>query len=169
MERLEIPEISGVTLLTAGEAEVLLTKEERALGKRWWVRTEGSDSSKVAYVGENGDVDFDGIECWEKCELVPALKINAPGSALFRKTFKIGSMEFIVVSSKLAILKGSIKSISFNSKETVDKWCEEWENLEEDFDVNSLIFSFFETSDIKKYLDKWYKEIMTALKEHDMI
>lgn len=172
MERLEIPKTDGVTLLSAGEAEVLLSKEERAIGKRWWLRTEGSDSSKVAYVDENGDVNYDGIDCREKCELVPALEIKAPNHVIPGETFKISSMEFIVISPKLAMLNGSIKNISFNSKETVDESCAIWETIKEKneaFNLGDLEFNHFEASDVKKYLDKWYGEIIKALTEHGLI
>lgn len=168
MKKTNIPETNGVTLLSAGEAEVLLSKEERTIGKKWWLRTKGSDSSKVAYVDENGDVDYDGIECWEKCELVPVLEITAPNHVIPGETFKISSMEFIVISPKLAILNGSIKNISFKNKKKVDEIYEQWEK-DEIPDVDDLYFNCFEHSDIKKYLDKWYEEIIKALTEHGLI
>ncbi len=168
MEKLNIPRICGATLLTAGEADVLLKKEERATGRKWWLRTIGNEFNKITYVDEEGNVNYDGIDCLSECDLIPVLQIGATESFKVGDKFSIGSMTFKIIAPRLAILNKSIKTLSFISKETFDSVINNFYCLDplEDEGLDNV---GFELSEAKRYLSKWFDEIMRALREHGMI
>lgn len=132
--------ILGVTLLSAEEAETLLTREERKYNYCWWLRSPGYYSNFTCYVYNSGDVHSSGRSVDFYSGVRPALNIDISSSNI--KTgdvFNYGGKEFKVISDSLAWMHNSdIGCYAFRK---------EWQvkNANE-----------YEASDVKKFIDKWF-------------
>ena len=123
-------EITGATLLSIEEVEKYLTESEREYSDFWWVRSPSCNSYCAQSV-----VDRHCVR--------PALQISNLKSSNFKigDTFEIGDYKFKVISDNLAwMYKQDIGHYAFN----------------EDFKNGND----YETSDVKKFVDKWFKLLM---------
>ena len=134
-------EFEGATLLSADEAETLLTPEERVYSRNWWLRTPGYNSYYACYVSYIGNVVINGLNViFNDYGIRPVLKITNLGDLKIGDMFEIDKWKFKIISPKLAWLyKQDIRTDSFDEK-TND----------------------YEKSHAKKVVDSWYE---TLLKE----
>ena len=137
-------EFTGATLLSIEEAEALLTIEERAYDKRWWLRSPGYFSFSIANVYYVGNVNYYGYGVnYSNACVRPALQIkNLEYSTLeIGDRFKMGDYEFKIISDNLAwMYKQDIGQYAFNK----------------DYEKGNN----YETSDVKKFIDKWFRLLM---------
>lgn len=134
-------EITGATLLTVEEARELPEWLRKKL-YWWWLQSPGKDSGHVAYVGVTGDIDNYGADVGNYYGGIrPALKIsNLESSGLkIGDMFEFGGRQFEIISDDKAFCLGCITSKAFR-----DDWRAD--------DAND-----YEKSDIKKYIDEWFK------------
>lgn len=141
-------EILGATLLSAEEAETLLTEAERVYDNWWWLRSPGDDQNHAAGVRSDGSVDDDGHYVLNGNDCIrPALKIfNLQSSNLdIGDRFKFGGQIFKIISEDLAFCEGDIGRGCFRK---------DWEEEEA---------NHYETSDVKKAVDNWFEQSITEL------
>ena len=135
-------EITGAKLLSTEEAEKYLTEEERKYDK-WWLRSPGSYFRIVDSCNDGGDIS--NLGCFVDSSNVcvrPALQITNLESSNLKigDTFEFSGFNFKVISENLAwMYRQDIGCYAFN-------------------------FGFkngndYETSDIKKFVDKWFKSL----------
>jgi len=134
----------GVTLLSVEEAGQV-PKVIRRFNDWWWLRSPGRDIDYAASVRYDGCVDEYGALSsvyYDYACVRPALHLESDVSNLKDgDRIKIGSYEFdVVCNGKYALCTTSIGKSAFRT---------DWE-VE---DANN-----YEVSDIKKVVDKWYKE-----------
>lgn len=133
-------EITGATLLSIEEAEESLTEEERKHTCYYWLRSPGFNSSYAAHAYFDGEIDSYGYSVNNALAVRPALQItNLESSNLeIGDTFELGDFEFKVISDNLAWMhKQDIGGYVFNN----------YFNNGNDY----------ETSDVKKFVDKWFE------------
>lgn len=138
---IKLPKILGATLLSAEEAETLLSKEERAYNNWWWLRTPGNYSAYACDVNYYGGVNDIGHLVYNYSSGVrPALNIDASASNItVGDVFMFGGKEFKVLSPKLAWMhKDDIGNCAFR---------QDWKAE----DANN-----YEASDVKKFVDAWF-------------
>ena len=156
--------VKGVTLLSADEAENLLTEEQRKcrISKNaytvedssflrnnncyWWLRTPGKDTDYISYVDYIGNIHRDGGYVFNLAHARPALiidydKLNNFGIGI-GDSFGFGDYTFTIISDKYALCDEAIKLIVFRKDYTAEN-------------ANN-----YEYSDIKEYLDGWFEENM---------
>lgn len=136
------------TLLTKEEAETLLTEKERRYGCWWWLRSPGHGNDNAAGVDYDGSVSFLGRQAnlYYGC-VRPALIIDKSNSDNFNigDTFEIEKYEFKIINENLAWLyKQDLGCHLFNEK------------LSDNYKSTNV----YEDSDIKRYIDEWYKALM---------
>ena len=146
--------IKGITLLSTEEAEDLLTKEQRKRkfeGEEcwWWLRSPGNNQKYAAVVGSDGSVYYFGdyVSNVDNCGR-PALILSSLKSSNLKsikelgvgERFEFGGYTFTIISNKLALCDEVIAKMAFRK---------DWKT--EDANV-------YEKSDIKKFLDNWFKE-----------
>ena len=146
--------IKGITLLSTEEAEDLLTKEQRICkynGENcwWWLRSPGRCQSSVAtviHVGSvyyYGDIVGSGGGCVRPALILSSLKpsnLKSIEKLGVGEHFEFGGYTFTVISNKYALCDEAIAKMAFR---------EDWEVK----DAN-----VYEKSDVKKFLDNWFKE-----------
>lgn len=141
-------EITKATLLSIKEAEEYLTNEERKYERWWWLRSPSSYSGYTAGVNSNGNIYNRGSRVTYINDCVrPALQITNLESSNLKigDTFKISDYEFKIISKELAwMYKQDIGRHAFNT-----------DYKEENKEGNN-----YETSDVKKYVDKWFRLLM---------
>lgn len=133
------------TLLSREEVETLLVKDEKIYKKWWWLRTPGDNNDDVCYVDKTGYIFPNGYVCDNYGSGVrPALRIdNFNSDVTVGDIFMFGGKEFKVISPTLAwIHNDDIGTCAFREK---------WDAP----DANA-----YETSDIKKFVDKWFNAII---------
>ena len=143
-------EITGATLLSIEEAEEYLTVEERKYDYWWWLRSPGFYSYFATYV-THGDYNGYYVNYPDVC-VRPALQIkNLKFSNLeIEDIFEIGGYKFKIISENLAwMYKQNLGYYVFN------------ESLEDGND--------YETSNVKKIVDKWYEALSNKNTEHNTI
>jgi len=134
-------EITGATLLTVEEAREL----PEMLRKRsywWWLQSPGKDSSHVAHVGFDGNINNYGADVDNYYGGVrPALIIsNFESSGLkIGDMFEFGDKQFEIISDNKAFCLGCITSMAFR---------EDWRAP----DAND-----YEKSNVKKRIDVWFE------------
>lgn len=141
-------EIVGATLLSVEEVE-LVPKNLRSHSSWWWLRSPGDYSDIAADIDRGGSVHLFGnfVNCSNDA-VRPALKIKNLKSS----NLKIGDVilfdnrEFEIVSDGLAFCKTDIAHRCFNS------------------DCKKKDANVYETSDIKKFVDKWFEKNMKKSK-----
>jgi len=136
-------EITGVTLLSIEEAEIL-TEEERKYTSWWWLRSPGTFSYYATLVNDDGYISSIGYHVDNNYTCVrPALIINNLKSSNLEigDIFEIDGYEFKIISENLAwMCKQDIGRYTFN-----------------DFgNGNNYI-----TSNVKKIVDNWYERLRT--------
>ena len=136
--------ILGSTLLSAEEAENLLTKENRKYHCWWWLRSPGDYSSYAASVYVDGDVYYygGGVNYDGHC-VRPALKISNLESSnlLIGDVFEVGDWKFKVISENLA-------------------WMYEQDIGDHIFDAKTNVY---EQSEIKQFVDNWFEKEIKPL------
>ena len=144
-------EITGATLLSIEEAEEYLTDEERKYICWWWLRSGSYSSHNAASVYGDGFISYYGygdFVCDSGDCVRPALQIkNLESSNLeIGDIFELGGYEFKVISENLAWMhKQDIGCCAFN------KDLENGNN--------------YETSDVKKFVDEWFKALINFKSE----
>lgn len=135
-------EIVGATLLSVEEAK-LLPENLRRDSHDWWLRSPGCYSDFADYVYADGSVYCGGGSVRSSSGAVrPALIIRNFKSS----NLKIGDVilfddrEFEIISNMLAFCKTDIGYQCFNSNDKRE-------------DAN-----IYETSEIKKFVDHWFKK-----------
>lgn len=134
-------EITGATLLTVEEARELPEWLKKKL-YWWWLRSPGKDSSHVAYVSLNGDIDNYGADVDNYHGGVrPVLTISNLESLGLKigDRFEFGGRDFEIISDDKAFCLGCITSMAFR---------EDWKAP----DAND-----YEKSDVKKCIDVWFE------------
>ena len=145
--------IKGITLLSTKEAENLLTEEQRICKYNneecWWLRSPGYYKGRAAYVYFDGSVNYFGHRVSPANYCVrPALILSTLKSSNLKsieelgagERFEFGGYTFTIISNKLALCDEAIAKMAFR---------EDWEAK----DAND-----YEKSDIKKFLDNWFRE-----------
>ena len=146
--------IEGITLLSAEEAENLLTKEQRICKfegeeRCWWLRSPGDDRHRAAYVYGSGSVNFRGNYVYYVDDCVrPALILSNLKSSNLKSIkelgvgehFEFGGYTFTIISNKLALCDEAIAKMAFRK----DRKSE---------DANQ-----YSKSDVKKFLENWFRE-----------
>jgi len=134
-------EITGATLLSVEEVIEYLTEEEIEYNDMWWLRSPGTYSDYVACVNYDGYIYNYGNYVNDRTNYVrPALQIKNLESSNFKigDIFEIGNYEFKIISKNLAwMYEQDIGCCAFN----------------EDFEKGND----YETSDVKKFVDKWFR------------
>lgn len=137
-------EITGAMLLSAEEAEKYLTHKERIYDSAWGLCSPCYDCDCAAYVGCSGYThNYFGVDVDYEFGVRPALQIKNLESSNLKigDTFEIGDYEFKVISENLAwMFKQDIGRCEFN------KYLANGNN--------------YETSDVKKFVDKWFRLLM---------
>lgn len=135
-------EIVGATLLSVEEVE-LVPEDLRSYSTWWWLRSPGCDSEHAASVYRNVPVnDFGHGVNHGRGAVRPALLIKDLESS----NLKIGDIilfdnkEFEIISDSLAFCKTGIAHHCFNS------------------DRKKQDANIYETSEIKKFVDKWFEK-----------
>ena len=142
-------EITGSTLLSVEEAEAL-PQHLRPYKDWWWLRSPGYTQSTAALVRNFGGVFVFGLSVNHDNDAArPALKIRNLESSDFKvgDKFEFGGAEFEIVSDNLAFCTGDIGRCAFRKDREAE-------------DAN-----IYEASDIKKFVDEWYKNALK--KEYD--
>lgn len=139
--------IAGATLLTIEEAEKL-PKKTRAIGEWWWLRSPGDYRRRVVTVCSDGFVYYDEICADIVCDVRPALVVLNPESVEFNigDRFRFGENEFEIISEDRALCTESIGKCAFREEQKAR-------------DANR-----YETSDVKKFVDKWYQNVISGQK-----
>ena len=135
-------DIKGATLLLKEEATSFLTRKERAYSDWWWLRSLGDYQSFAAYVGDDGGVNEYGyVVSYDGVCVRPALIIKLESSDFkVGDIFKFGNKEFKILTPTLAWMhKDDIGRCAFR----------------EDWEADNA--SNYETSDVKKFVDDWFK------------
>ncbi len=139
-----LPKIEGAILFSINEAKTRLIEKERAYKDWWWLRTPEYSQMSATYVNEDGSVRYGGVDVDINSGCVrPALRINLKNSDL--KTgdaFVFGDKFFKIVSKDLAFCLEDIGYCCFR-----DDW-------------NAPDANDYEVSDVKKFVDTWFKEAM---------
>ena len=145
--------IEGITLLSAEEAENLLTEEQRKCKYKydneecwWWLRSPGMYQDYAA------GVDYDGSVCYRVSNgygcVRPALKLSTLKSSNLKsieelgvgERFEFGESTFTVISNKYALCDEAIEEMAFRE------------------DRKAKDANVYEKSDVKKFLDNWFRE-----------
>ena len=146
--------IEGITLLSADEAENLLTKEQRKCKYNnkpcwWWLRSPGRHQNFAAYVNYDGSVYYYGSCVNYDSDCVrPALILSNLKSSNLKSIeelgvgehFEFGGYTFTVISNKLALCDEAIAEMAFRK------------------DYEAKDANVYEKSDVKKFLDNWFRE-----------
>ena len=165
--------IKGITLLSADEAENLLTEEQRKCKYNnepcwWWLRSPGGgggwvrdeflsdgyspeeiDQMFAAYVNLVGSVRYVGYNVCNDIGCVrPALILSNLKSSNLKSIeelgvgehFEFGGYTFTVISNKYALCDEAIDEMAFR----------------EDYEAKDA--NVYEKSDVKKFLDNWFRE-----------
>ena len=146
--------IEGITLLSADEAENLLTQEQRKYkfeGEEcwWWLRSPGSYRNCATYVRQYGSVGYYGnLVCSAYGCVRPALKLSTLKPSNLKsikklgvgERFEFGGYTFTVISNKYALCDEAIAEMAFR----------------EDYEAKDS--NVYEKSDVKKFLDNWFRE-----------
>lgn len=138
----DTPNIVGVTLLTVEEAKSLSIHQRHAKSN-WWLRSPGDKNSLVLGVfGYTGVINDGGFNTFGYLGVRPALKIsNLNSSNLgFGDSFEFAGYTWTVISNDKALCNTIIDYSAFR---------EDW---------RAKYANDYETSDVKKYLDKWFAE-----------
>lgn len=133
-------EIVGATLLTADEAEKL-PERLRKCGEGWWLQSCGCNSDYAAWVYPKGIVSRAGEYVCFYYSVRPVLVIsNLESSGLkIGDIFNFGEKEFEVISNNKAFCLTNIGACAFKR------------------DSNVLNANNYERSDIKEFIDYWFK------------
>ncbi len=135
-------EIAEITLLSVKEAGSLLTKEQRAIGSWWWLRSPGRPRSNcAARVLNDGKVNAAGTYvCDPRGNGVrPALRISNLGASNLNvgEKFSAGGETWTVISKDLALCDRVVGHTCFR---------EDWRAPDS---------NVYEKSDVKKWLENW--------------
>lgn len=130
-------EIIGATLLTADEAEQLLTAKDRACKSWWWLRSPGDGWYYAAVVTDFGSVLAYGRGVNDVSVGVrPALRIANLASINLKigDEFDIGGRRFRIISNYLALCNSIVGYSRFDAKN-----------------------NDYERSEIKAFVDAWFE------------
>lgn len=135
-------EIVGATLLSVEEVE-LVPEFLRPYEGYWWLRSPGDLSDSAACVSVFGSVDYAGdYICGDYVAVRPALIIKNLKSSNLKigDIIFFGDKTFEIISDTLAFCTTDIGRNCFNS------------------DYEKEDANIYETSDIKKFVDDWFKK-----------
>lgn len=144
-------EIDGVTLLTTEEAKAL-PREQIKIGDDWWLRSPGYNVNNAAFVdGEAGFVYDYGYNVSKEFGVRPALQIsNLQSSNLeIGDRFDFADYSWTVIAEDKALCDDIIGYSAFRK---------DWKAK----DAND-----YEKSDIKKYLEDWWREAQNEDEDSD--
>lgn len=129
-------------LLTTKEAETLLSEEDRKYNNWWWLRSPGNLQDYAANVYIDGSVDdFGNYVGFANFCVRPALIINLKFSDYtIGDTFTFDDKPFKIISDELAFCLEDIGQCCFRK------------------DDNASDANDYEKSDVKKFVDQWFKE-----------
>lgn len=143
-------EITGVTLLTIGEARKL-PKETLLNDDCWWLKSCGTGNDCVAGVHSYGTVSYNGFFAYLENAVRPVLMIQNLNFSIFKTgdKFQFGEKEFEIISADRALCTESIGYYAFRRDYLAEN-------------VNS-----YQASDLKRFLKSWYgKTAQTYFKEN---
>lgn len=134
-------EILGATLLSIEEVETLLTQEERKYKNWWWLRSPGIGSDHAAFVYDFGFVNTLGYHIDYTFGTVrPTLIIKLNSNFKIGDIFIFNNKKFKIISKEYAFCLEDIKKTYFSK-----------------YNNN------YEKSNIKKYVDNWFKEAKSCI------
>lgn len=139
-KKTETLDITGVTLLSTEEAEMLPDRLRR-YKHWWWLRSPGLNQLLAVSIHPEGWIYYVGDYVDYGDNYVrPALLISNLSSSSFQigDCFIFGNKEFEIINEGLALCKTDIGTCAFRNK------------LQED-DAN-----IYEKSDIKRFVDDWF-------------
>lgn len=135
-----VPEITGITLLAAEEARAL-PGDIRSIGKSWWLRSPGYYDYYAEFVYSDGLVCQIGDFVHFEHGVRPALVFNPESSNLSEGDhFEAAGHTWTVIAKNKALCDGIIGKCAFRAN------------------YRTVNANNFETSDIKKFLDKWFEQ-----------
>lgn len=135
--------VTGATLLTVEEAK-RLPKSILKIDYPWWLRSPGNYANLAAYVYSYGSVSYYGYDVDDYVSGVrPALNIHLESPIpLVGSRFVFGDKGFEIISESQALCTGIVDECVFRKDRTAD-------------DAND-----YEASDVKKFVDAWYKKCL---------
>ncbi len=140
-----LPKIKCATLLSVKDAMCLLSTAKRRYKREWWwLRSSDDNQGRGAFVFEDGSILYYG-RCFNLAPhcVRPALIINIESSNYkLGDTFIFGDKTFKIISDELAFCLEDIGYCCFRA---------DWKAP----DAND-----YEASDVKKFVDIWFKEAM---------
>ena len=141
LKRQGIPDISEATLLTAEQAEFLLTEKDRKYKDYWWLRTPGKETYNAADVSWDGEISLFGSNTYYSDDVVrPALVLKDLNGLIVGETFMFGGKPFKIISNSLAFCLGDIGKHYFRQ------------------DCEAADANIYEKSDVKRYIDFWFEK-----------
>ena len=144
VERVDIP-IEGITLLSVEESQKLSKDILHCESDDWWLRSPGNSDDKAAVVrGLDDCVDQDGCSVDDEYGVRPALRVHPfhsnPYGVRIGDTIRLFGYKWTVISDTLLLCNDLVDDIPFRKNGKAE-------------DTND-----YEKSDIKKWLENWYKE-----------
>lgn len=143
-----MPEIKAATLWSSGEAKCL-TYKERSYQNWWWVQSPGTNQDRADYVDKTGSFSHYGRNVNNSYGSVrPTLIIDLSSSNYKREdTFLFGDKTFKIITRSAAFCLEDIGQCCFR----------------EDYEANDA--NDYEVSDVKKFIDAWFKKAKKNQKE----
>lgn len=135
---IEIPWITGATLLSAEEAKKL-DKGILKADKDWWLRSRGfNDNTAACVIGDSGYID--GLFLEYSFGVRPALTISNLETSNLKigDTITFGNHIFTIISDHYALCNDIIEKCAFRK------------------DWTAINANVYEVSDVKKFVDDWF-------------
>ena len=127
--------VMEVTLLSANEYKPV-EHDVPWVGDEWWLRTPGSHNYLAAIV-DSEVINADGFYVGQCKGVRPALRVNPESIDHIESSASFGGHEWTRISKDMFLCNETIRQMPFNKTE----------------DSND-----YETSDVKKWLEKWFQE-----------
>ena len=130
--------VSGITLLTEEEAKAL-PKEQRAIGETWWLRSPGHDQDRAAFVYYSGGLDYFYVS-YSIGGVRPALNLESSNLKIGDRV-EIAGYKWTAIAGDKVLCDTIVGETHFRKN------------------ANTPGANDYEKSDIKKWLEKWAKDM----------
>ena len=132
------------TLLSIDEVKAL-PRKVRSNGRWWWLRSPGMNQDHVVIVNGDGSIHYNGDYAYESCLFVrPALVITNLNESGVHVSDEIDifGLRWTAITDHMVLANQPLCQMAFRENWRAD-------------DANN-----YEQSDVKKYLDDWFKKQM---------